>query len=74
MYEGSGKIRGIVRKECEQRKVPARLPADPTITADDLRKFGFSTEFGTGITCARDLFEKLRETRNAISHFLIETD
>jgi hypothetical protein len=74
MYEGSGKIRGIVRKECEQRKVPPRLPADPTITADDLRKFGFSPEFGTGITCARDLFEKLRETRNAISHFLIETD
>jgi hypothetical protein len=74
MYEGSGKIRGIVRKECQQRNLPAKLPADPAITADELRQFGLSPEFSAGLTCARDLFEKLRETRNAISHFLIETD
>jgi len=74
MYEDSGKIRGMVRKECQQRNLPAKLPADPTITADELRQLGLSPEFSAGLTCARDLFEKLRETRNAISHFLIETD
>jgi hypothetical protein len=74
MYEGSGKIRGRVRKECESRKLPAKLPPDPVITTDDLLKFGFDPTFAKDITCARDLFEKLRETRNAISHFLIETD
>jgi len=74
MYEGSGKIRGFVRQECEKRQIPAKLPPDPKISPDDLRRFGFSPEFSAGIECARDLFEKLRETRNAISHFLIETD
>jgi hypothetical protein len=74
MYEGSGKIRGTVRKECEKRNIPAKLPPDPPIAADDLRKLGFGPEFSAGVTCARDLFEKLREERNAISHFLIDTN
>jgi hypothetical protein len=74
MYEGAGRIRRQVREGCERRRVPAKLPADPTITTDRLREFGFTEEFAFGITCAPDLFEKLRETRNAISHFLIDTD
>jgi hypothetical protein len=74
MYEGTDKIRGFVRKECEKKNIPARLPPDPKIGPDDLRGFGFTPEFYAGIECARDLFEKLRKTRNAISHFLIETD
>ena len=74
MYEGAGRIRRQVREGCERRRVPAKLPADPTITTDRLREFDFTEEFAFGITCAPDLFEKLRETRNAISHFLIDTD
>jgi hypothetical protein len=74
MYEGAGKIRGQVRKECEQRNIPAKLPPDAKISTNELLSFGFSKDFAIGITCARDLFEKLRETRNGISHFLIDTD
>ncbi len=74
MYEGTDKIRGFVRKECEKRNISAKLPPDPKISAEDLRRFGFTAEFAGGIDCARKLFEKLRETRNAISHFLIDTD
>jgi hypothetical protein len=74
MYEGTDKIRGHVRKECENRKLSAKLPADPVIAAADLFGFGFGADFAKGVTCARDLFEKLRETRDAISHFLIDTD
>ena len=74
MYEGCEKIRGFVRKECETRKIPAKLPPDPKISPEDLRRFGFTPDFSAGIECARDLFEKLRLTRHAISHFLIETD
>ena len=74
MYEGTDKIRGQVRRECESRKLSARLPPDPKITTDDLVGFGFNADFAKGINCARDLFEKLRETRNAISHFLINTE
>ncbi len=74
MYEGTDKLRGYVRKECEKRKLPAKLPPDPVVTANDLLQFGFNDDFAQDITCARDLFEKLRETRNAISHFLIDTD
>jgi hypothetical protein len=74
MYEGTDKVRALMRKECETRKVPAKLPPDPAITSEDPFRFGFAADFAEGITCARDLFEKLRETRNAISHFLIDTD
>jgi hypothetical protein len=74
MYEGTDKLRGYVRKECEKRKLPAKLPPDPFVTQNDLLQFGFNDDFAKDITCARDLFEKLRETRNAISHFLIDTD
>jgi hypothetical protein len=52
----------------------AKLPPDPKISAEDMRRFGFTSEFAAGIDCARKLFEKLRETRNAISHFLINTE
>jgi hypothetical protein len=74
MYEGAGKIRAQVRKECKERRIAAKLPADPKITTDELLSFGFDKDFITGVTCARDLFEKLRQTRDAISHFLIDTD
>jgi hypothetical protein len=74
MYEGADKIRGKVRKECGQRKIPAKLPPDPKIRPNDLVRFGFDEKFAEGVTCARDLFEKLRQTRHAIAHFLIEND
>lgn len=74
MYEGTDKIRGLVRRECEKRKLPAKLPPDPVITTEDLLRFGFDISFTENINCARNLFEKLRQTRHAISHFLIETE
>jgi hypothetical protein len=74
MYEGTDKIRGYVRKECESRKLSTKLPADPVISTEDLLKFGFDASFAKDISCARDLWTKLKETRNAISHFLIDAE
>jgi hypothetical protein len=73
MYEGYGRLRGKVRRECHTRNISAKPPTDPTITKQELLDFGFDPDFITGIASAKDLFEKLRQTRDAISHFLIKT-
>jgi hypothetical protein len=73
IYEGYGRLRGRVRRECQKRNIPTKPPTDPTITKQELLDFGFSPDFVTGIASAKDLFEKLRETRDAISHFLVKT-
>jgi hypothetical protein len=74
MYEGYDRLRGKVRRECEKKNIHAKPPAAPAITEQELRDFGFSPDFTVGIASAKDLFEKLRKTRDAISHFLIKTD
>jgi len=73
IYEGFGRLRGRVRRECRKRNISAKPPTDPTITKQELLDFGFNPDFIAGIASAKDLFEKLRETRDAISHFLIKT-
>lgn len=74
MYEGTDKVRGYVRKECESRNLPAKLPKDPVVSTEELLRFGFDADFAKDINCARDLWTKLKVTRNAISHFLIDTE
>jgi hypothetical protein len=74
MYEGTDRIRGWVRKQSKKQGSAARLPPDPVIDPKELVRLGFEESHARNIKCARDLFEKLREPRNAISHFLIDTD
>jgi len=73
MYEGTGRLRRWARKESKKHGVVERIPADPQFEEKDLIEFGFDRQFVKGITSASQLFEKLRQSRNAISHFLIDT-
>jgi hypothetical protein len=74
MYEGTNSIRKWLKEQCAQRKIDAKLPADPRIEKEDLLRFGFAEEFTVGIRTAQDLFHRLKDMRNAIAHFLIERD
>jgi len=48
------------------------MPADPEVDPAELRGLGYAPEIVNGIRRTRDLFERFREHRNAIAHFLIE--
>jgi hypothetical protein len=48
------------------------MPGDPVVDAAGLRRIGFDDDFLVGVRTAADLFNKLRDLRNAIGHFLIE--
>jgi hypothetical protein len=74
MYEGTNRVRRWVREECERRGITDPMPADPHIDAQELIRLGLDAAFVQGIRHARDLFEKMREQRDAIAHFLIERD
>jgi hypothetical protein len=74
MYEGSDRIRRLIREQCEQRGIRDRMPPDPAIDINELVRFGFGRDFVEGITCARDLFNRLGDQRDAIAHFLIERE
>jgi hypothetical protein len=72
IYDGTTEIRRWLREQCEQHRIEDRMPADPEVAAAELLGLGFSPEIVNGIRRARDLFERFREHRNAIAHFLVE--
>jgi hypothetical protein len=74
MYEGTNLIRRWIRKQCKSRGITDRLPPDPDVDQQELIKMGFSSAFAQGIRRAGDLFAKLGEQRNAIAHFLFDTN
>lgn len=74
MYEGTNRIRRWIREECERRRINDQMPSDPEVDPQELIRLGLDATFVEGIRHARDLFEKMREQRNAIAHFLIERD
>jgi hypothetical protein len=74
MYEGTNQIRRKIREECVRRGIDDRMPPDPEVDAQELIRFGFGPAFVQGIRHAADLFDKLGEQRDAISHFLIERE
>jgi hypothetical protein len=74
IYDGTTEIRRWLREQCEQHQIAERMPADPEVDAEELRGLGYEAEIVNGIRRARDLFERFRERRNAIAHFLIEGD
>jgi len=48
------------------------MPADSEVTAAELLELGFAPEAVNGVRRVRDLFERFRDHRNAIAHFLME--
>lgn len=72
IYDGTTEIRRWLREQCDQHHIADRMPADPEIDAAELRGLGYEAELVNGIRRARDLFERFREHRNAIAHFLVE--
>lgn len=74
MYEGTNRIRRWIQEQCEQRGINERMPPDPDVDPQELIRLGLDAAFVEGIRHARDLFEKMRDQRDAIAHFLIERD
>ncbi len=74
IYEGTTHIRQWLREQCEQLRIAERLPGDPEVNERDLLGLGFDRAFTARVRQAHDLFESLRDYRNAIAHFLIEGD
>lgn len=72
VYEGTNWIRRWIRDRCTQFGIDERMPRDPTVDVAELARMGFTPQFCEGIRTAADLFERLREHRNGIAHFLIE--
>lgn len=74
LYEGTGWIRKTLRKEAQHVRIEASLPKDPQIEPGELEAMGLPAELANGIGRASDLFAKMKDTRNAIAHFLVEGD
>ena len=72
VYEGINWIRRWIREQCVVLGIQERMPGDPDVDVAELRRMGFNPDFLVGIRTAADLFERLREHRNGIAHFLIE--
>jgi hypothetical protein len=74
VYDGVDWIRRWIREQCAALGINERMPGDPVVDIPELRRIGFDDNFLVGIRTAADLFNKLRDLRNAIGHFLIEGD
>ena|SRR6266849_4884469 len=72
IYDGTTEIRRWLRGQCEQHRFADRMPADSEVTAAELLELGFAPEAVNGVRRVRDLFERFRDHRNAIAHFLME--
>ena len=72
LYEGTNLIRRWLRQQCQRFEVQADLPSDTRIEPGELERMGLSSEFAEGVRKANDLFRKMKDTRNAIAHFLLE--
>jgi hypothetical protein len=72
IYDGTTEIRRWLRQQCDEHHIEERMPGDPEVDAAELRGLGYEAEVINGIRRARDLFERFREHRNAIAHFLVE--
>lgn len=72
VYEGVNSIRRWIREQCDRFGIVERMPGDPPVDVGELTRMGFTAEFCADIRTAADLFRKLKELRNGISHFLIE--
>jgi hypothetical protein len=74
LYEGTNSLRKSLRSLAERFTVTDKLPADPRVNPDDLVSAGASGTWVSEIDTAGDLFDKFRDYRNAIAHFLIDGD
>lgn len=74
IYDGVNEIRRWLREQCQARNIETRLPGVATVDREELLRLGFVPEFVEGLRTVADLFDRLRDTRDAIAHFLIERD
>src|SRR4051812_41615725 len=69
-YEGTEYIRKWLKQQAKRFNVNARLPKDPAVQQEELLRSGVPADLLTGVSRAKDLFEKYRVHRNALAHFL----
>jgi len=48
------------------------MPKEPAVDIARLQNLGFTVEFCAGIRTAKDVFDRLRDLRDAVAHFLID--
>jgi hypothetical protein len=72
VYEGGNAIRKWMKEQRSRLNLTSPLPKDPDVDTAELEQMGLSADFCRSIKRAGDLFEKLREYRNGIAHFLVE--
>jgi hypothetical protein len=74
VYDGTNHIRKTIRALAQKLNVDDRLPSDPEVDARDLVERGLTEEFAKDVKRAGDLFNALREQRDAVAHFLLKGD
>jgi hypothetical protein len=65
IYEGYGRLRGRVRRECQKRNIPAKPPTDPTITKQELLELGGSASVSNRFTNLRIAHKFIKTRRRA---------
>jgi hypothetical protein len=74
MYEGTNRLRRWLHERCVEQHIDERLPPDPEVDPQELVRMGLEPAVVGGVRRAADLFNLLRDHRDAIAHFLIERD
>lgn len=72
IHDGINEIRRWLRAQCKSRSINTRLPSAASIDQKELLRLGFVPDFVKGVRTVADLFDRMRSTRDAIAHFLIE--
>jgi hypothetical protein len=74
IFEGTNTIRKYLKDQLAARGKDVKMPTKIKVDQEQLVRFGLDRSFVDGVTTAQELYEKLRDMRDAIAHFLIERE
>lgn len=72
MYEGINDLRALIRDHTKTLGIEAKMPGDPKVNVDELRRLGLREDFLADIRSTNDLYAKLKAHRDGIAHFLLK--
>ena len=72
LYEGMNELRLQIKKIRDRLSLTEKLPSDPSVDIEMLRRLGATPAFLLGIKTVRDLHARLTESRNRVAHFLLK--
>jgi hypothetical protein len=74
IFEGTNTIRKYLKDQLVARGKDVKMPTKIKVDQEQLVRFGLDRSFVEGVTTAQGLYEKLRDMRDAVAHFLIERE